>query len=986
MELERINDFCWRLPKRGSMRVDGIIYASRKMLDDIRHDESLNQVANVASLPGIVKASLAMPDIHWGYGFCIGGVAAFDMDEGIISPGGVGYDICCLANYSEILDFFGCRRRIESFKSYFDFPRLPCLDRKTLVAAPVFFVLEKFSDGKLIRLMTESWKELHVTSEHPVLTPDGMKEAGLIKQGDKVAIHHFDGVPFEEPSGEVIISECDIIEMAQNMGKGASGNAISQILSHFRKIGLLPLRYNSPQTPYLMRIIGFLLGDGTLYMEKESNRAKAAFYGAASDLESIREDIRSVGFTPSPIHSRHRRHDITTSYKRYMFEHHEESFYVASGGFGLLMLALGVPLGKKVEIPYAVPAWIQRAPLWQRRLFLAALFGAELNFPKTVTGHGYNFYCPTLGMNKTERLKEDGRIFLRQIALMLNDFGVETKKISERIELPGKNGEKMVRLRLILSSGNDSLCALYGKVGFEYNKKRRAQAVQAVAYLKFKQRHLELRQQLAENINCYSLATGTDGRAVHAMFNRLSPNWQFVSRYLKGCDGAIRVPAGFPMFDDFVKDATIGIEDSGCVWEEIIARDTISYKGKVYDFTMNHPAHNFIADGFVVSNCGVRLLKTELTLDEVKPKIREVVNQLFRDIPTGIGSHHKNLSLGPDDLKNVLKEGARWAVKHGYGDANDLEHIEAGGCLAGADPQAVSDRAKQRGRDQPGTLGSGNHFVEVQEVVEIYDEVAANVMGLFPGQVTIMVHTGSRGLGHQVCEDHIELMLAASRKYKIELPDKQLCCAPIFSPEGEHYFAAMAAAANFAFANRQMITHWVREAFGHALQMGPRDIGIAPVYDVCHNIAKFEDHRVGGVSRRLCVHRKGATRAYPAKHPEVPAIYRDIGQPVIIPGDMGRYSFVLVGTKRAMEETFGSTCHGAGRLMSRHAAMKASRGRDIQRELEEQGIVVRGASRATVVEEAPFAYKDVAQVVDAVHNAGISKRVAKLKPIGVIKG
>ena len=329
---------------------------------------------------------------------------------------------------------------------------------------------------------------------------------------------------------------------------------------------------------------------------------------------------------------------------------------------------------------------------------------------------------------------------------------------------------------------------------------------------------------------------------------------------------------------------------------------------------------------------------------------------------------------------------ARWAISRGFGEADDLDFIEAGGCIAGADPEALSERALERGSDQAGTLGSGNHFVEIDVVEEIYDAVAANAMGLFPGQVVFSVHTGSRGLGHQVCEDNIEAMLAASRKHRIEIPDKQLCCAPIDSPEGRRYFAAMAAAANFAFANRQVITHWVRRSVEHALGVGPRDHGIAPVYDVAHNIAKFEEHMVGGASRRLCVHRKGATRAYPAHHPEIPPAYREIGQPVLIPGDMGRYSFVLVGTKKAMEETFGSTCHGAGRLMSRHAAKNACRGRNIQAELEGQGIVVRGASRETVVEEAPFAYKDVADVVEAVETAGISKRVAKLRPLGVIKG
>lgn len=385
-------------------------------------------------------------------------------------------------------------------------------------------------------------------------------------------------------------------------------------------------------------------------------------------------------------------------------------------------------------------------------------------------------------------------------------------------------------------------------------------------------------------------------------------------------------------------------------------------------------------------NCGVRLLRTELETKDLAGKTRLVVERLFSGIPTGIGSHRRDITLDRYDLRGALMEGARWAVARGFGEAEDLSFIEAGGCIAGADPGALSDRALDRGSDQAGTLGSGNHFVEIQAVDEIYDDVAANAMGLFPGQIVFSIHTGSRGLGHQVCDDNIEIMLSASRKYGIEIPDKQLCCAPISSPEGRRYFAAMAAAANFAFANRQIIAHQVCLAVEEALCIGPREHGISTVYDVAHNIAKFEEHMVGGVSRRLCVHRKGATRAFPAFHPEVPAPYREIGQPVLIPGDMGRYSFVLVGTERAIKETFGSTCHGAGRLMSRHAAKKACRGRDIQAELAERGIIVRGASRETIAEEAPLAYKDVADVVEAVEMAGISRKVARLKPMGVVKG
>ncbi|MDO9532134.1 MAG: RtcB family protein [Deltaproteobacteria bacterium] len=385
-------------------------------------------------------------------------------------------------------------------------------------------------------------------------------------------------------------------------------------------------------------------------------------------------------------------------------------------------------------------------------------------------------------------------------------------------------------------------------------------------------------------------------------------------------------------------------------------------------------------------NCGVRLLRTRLSREHVAPLMKTLVDTLFTNIPSGVGSRRQDFKLTGSAFKKVLKDGCRWAVQEGFGEAGDLAHIEAGGAIAGADPEAVSDFALNRGKDQLGTLGSGNHFVEVGYVDEIYDAALAAQLGLFQDQVTAIVHTGSRGLGHQVCEDYIKVMLKASAKYGIELPDRQLCCAPLTSPEGQRYLAAMAGAANFAFANRQLITHWVRESFERVFQMGPRDLGLELVYDVCHNIAKIETHTVEGKSRKLCVHRKGATRAFPPHHPEVPEAYRETGQPVLIPGDMGRYSYVLVGTEKALTETFGSTCHGAGRLMSRHQAKKVARGRSIIQELAAQGIIVRGAGRGTIDEEISEAYKDVSGVVDVVHGAGIAKKVARLKPLGVIKG
>lgn len=384
-------------------------------------------------------------------------------------------------------------------------------------------------------------------------------------------------------------------------------------------------------------------------------------------------------------------------------------------------------------------------------------------------------------------------------------------------------------------------------------------------------------------------------------------------------------------------------------------------------------------------NCGVRLLSTNLVRDDVAPHLRPLVEGLFNALPSGVGSSGR-IKLSARDEKEVVTRGARWAVEQGFGTEDDLEHAESGGALEGCDPSVISKKAFDRGRKQIGTLGSGNHFAEVQVVDEIYEPEVAEAFGLREGQITLMIHCGSRGFGHQVCTDFLVVMEQAVRKYGIELPDKQLACAPYSSPEGQDYLSAMVGAANYAWANRQALTHWAREAFMQVLSVGPRELGMRLIYDVAHNIAKLEEHTYEGEKRRLIVHRKGATRAFPKGHPEVPEAYREVGQPVLIPGDMGRYSFILVGTPKAMAESWGSSCHGAGRLMSRKAATRLAKGRSIFREMEDKGILLRAAGRRTVVEEISEAYKDVSDVVRVVHEAGIATMVAKVRPLAVVKG
>jgi tRNA-splicing ligase RtcB (3'-phosphate/5'-hydroxy nucleic acid ligase) len=383
-------------------------------------------------------------------------------------------------------------------------------------------------------------------------------------------------------------------------------------------------------------------------------------------------------------------------------------------------------------------------------------------------------------------------------------------------------------------------------------------------------------------------------------------------------------------------------------------------------------------------NCGVRLMRTRLAAVDVAPRLEGLLDALHAAVPAGVGARGR-VGLSASELRQVAERGAAWVAGRGGGEG-DLARIESHGRLAGADADALSEHARERGRGQLGSLGSGNHFLEIQKVDEVYDAPAAAALGLVPGQVTVMIHTGSRGLGHQVCTDTLRRCETAMRRFGIALPDRQLACAPLDSPEAAEYLAGMRAAANFAFANRHVLAQAAEEAFGRALGVGPAELGWSLVYDVAHNIAKEESHLHDGKRRRLLVHRKGATRAFPPGHPELPPDYRALGQPVLIPGDMGRYSFVLLGTEAAMRETFGSTCHGAGRLLSRTAAVKAARGRRIAEELTALGVASRATGRHALEEEMPEAYKDVQDVVNVVEGFGISRKVARLRPIGVVKG
>ncbi|MDQ5987187.1 MAG: RNA-splicing ligase RtcB [Syntrophus sp. SKADARSKE-3] len=411
-----------------------------------------------------------------------------------------------------------------------------------------------------------------------------------------------------------------------------------------------------------------------------------------------------------------------------------------------------------------------------------------------------------------------------------------------------------------------------------------------------------------------------------------------------------------------------------------------------YGFPIGGVAAFDIAEGIISPggvgydiNCGCRVVTTKLSFDEIKSRLPELVAALFQNIPSGVGSTG-HIKLSHKDERKVLTDGSSWAVRNGYGTPEDLVATEDGGVIAGADPDKVSDRALERGRPQLGTLGSGNHFLEIEIVEEIFDRQAAAAFGLEIGQVTVFIHSGSQGLGYQICDDYLARMVKNAHKLDFELPDRQLACAYIATPAGQDYLAAMACAANYAWVNRQMLMHWTRETFEKFFHKSPNQLGMRLLYDVCHNIAKMEKFSMGGKMIELCVHRKGATRSLPPGHPAVPAPYAKVGQPVLIPGDMLTGSYILVGTERALMDTFGSAAHGAGRVMSRTQAVKSSKHRSITKEMADRGVIVMAGAKGTLLEEIPEAYKRLDDVVEVVHQAGIARKVARLRTVGCIKG
>ena len=981
----KINDWLWEIPKnfRADMRVPARIYASEKMLEDIFRDKSIPQLINTTTLPGIVKYAIAMPDCHEGYGAAIGNVAAMKYPDGVISPGFTGFDENCIPPESKILLENGAYLPIKEIKNQKNCKvKILNFKKNTFENAEPFNFLKKYNNPIIYQITTNSGEEIKATSDHPVQIKRGMKKIEELQNNDLVLIYPFKGVRYKEPSSQIILSEEGFKKTLKKLGKkNSQGSAVSQILKQLNARNLLPIKFNSFFLPYILKLMGYIFGDGVISFKKNP---QIQFYGEPEDLKEIQKDIIELGFKPSRIYSRKRNHSITTFYNTYKFSRTEHRVKIDSASLASLLIALGTPYGLKSHKPYRIPKWIFNCPLWQKRLFLAAFFGAELSKPKTL--NKYNFYAPQLNMQKIKSLRRNGKLFLKDIIRLLKDFGIQTYSVKDvpGYQYKGKQGET-VGLRLQIRGEAKNLIKFWETVGYEYNQGKQKEACLAANYLRRKLRIVNLRTEVRKEIR-KAYKKEKDSKKLFEQYKSKYTPVQFLEHSLFGKTrwtgkkvGDPRIAFNFPSFKEFKEKYAYG--NQGLVWDEIEKIEKIPYQDFVYDFTVNHPSHNFIANGFVVSNCGVRLLLSDYSEKEIKPYLEKLASEIQKGVPSGLGQG-RQIKLSTEQINKILEGGVPYLVEKGYGEKEDIENCEHRGKMEMADASCVSERAKNRGRDQVGTLGSGNHFCEIDKVEEIFDEEIAKVFGLFKDQVVVLVHTGSRGLGHQNCTDYLRIVIPASQKYGIKLPDRELACVPFNSPEGQRFFKAMSAACNFAWANRHMISYYVRKAWKKVLG---EKASLKLLYDVAHNIAKIEEHEVDGKKLKLIVHRKGATRAFPAGHPELPAKYQQTGQPVIIPGSMGTNSYVLIGTEKSKEAWYTAP-HGAGRTMSRNAAIKNLSGREIVENLEKRGIIVKCYSIKGIAEEAPQAYKNIDEVIEVVHQAGLAKKVAKLSPLAVIKG
>jgi len=966
--LRRVREHVWEIPRTGDMRVPARVLASEPLLEEIAGDRTLEQLRNTTHLPGIHKYALCMPDGHQGYGFPVGGVAGIDAENGCISPGAVGYDINCLPGDTEVELAFGRRRRIADLEEDFE-------DERAVVAADgrpaseITLFTEREAET-VYEVTTTTGETVTATADHPFRTPDGMVELDALEPGDTVFVSPFCGLEHEDPPEVTLLTEQDFED------------ANPQLRRVLDDRNILPLTTADETFQRLLKVLGYFTGDGSF-----GGEGQTWFYGDPEDLEAIREDVRAVGFTPSTVYSRDRSHSIEGT----EFQRTEYSFKTTSKAFRLLLRKLGAPAGPKVTSGFTTPAYFEHLVDWQKALYYSAYFGAEMNSPSAQ--HDTILHCPKVSQTRSVGTAESGEQFLRDLAGFLADLGIETNAI-ERFETDSNRDHETVRLRLGVKNDSRNVVNLYSKVGFRYSRTKQRRALKAIQYLRRKERVIDRRERVAGE----AAAMADGGASPETIRSEFDTNDRFIERSIwSGRDGRPRPPTDFPDFETFCEETDVREDMTvATTGADISARGSTA----VYDIGVDHDAHNFIADGFVVSNCGVRMVRTDLDYGDIRGREQELVDALFEAVPTGLGGGGVHEGSG-GDVEAILERGMDWALEAGYAVRADLAHCEDEGRRPEGDADAVSKKATDRGRNQIGSLGSGNHFLEVQRVTDVYRPDVAREFGLRENQVVVLIHCGSRGLGHQICTDYLRDIEQTHQGLLSGLPDKELAAAPAGSQLAAEYYRAMCGAINYAWVNRQLITHATRQVFADVFDASWEALGMDLLYDVAHNIAKKEVHEVGvgpegrpaggdaadREDRELYVHRKGATRSFPAGRPELPPAYRDVGQPVIIPGSMGAGSYVLRGGERSLSETFGSTAHGAGRLMSRTQAKNEFRGEDVQEDLREHSqVYVRAQSGATVAEEAPGVYKDVDEVVRVSDALGIGDRVARTYPVCNIKG
>lgn len=977
VNLKKIAQDTYEIPQEKGMYVPGKIFASELLIEKIKQDTTLQQVKNVAVLPGIYKYSLAMSDAHQGYGFPVGGVAAFDTETGCISPGGIGFDINCLTKDTKILTRFGAFKKIQDIES--DFIELKnahvdyvlkskvgqCsvisfdIKKNMFTSQQAPFFMKKQHSGDIITISTMLGYTIKVTKDHPVLTKQGMVIADQLSKGDYLAVYPFEGVEVTEADEEILVSE----ELFSNQQR-----------LELESRGLLPLTTCNSKLPILAKLFGYLIGDGSVYISNKKGFVNA--YGQKEDLEEIKRDLSELGFS-AQIYGRTRNHKIPTRYGLVQFTGEQHELHTPSTSLASLFYALGYPKGEKTAVAYEVPQWIIKAPLWIKRLFLSGLFGAELSTPKTHTKTGFD--CPILSMNKLTLLVNNGRKFFIQLMQLLEEFDVKTDKILQTHDFKNKHGSTS-RLRLQVSSEETNLLKLWSKIGFSYNKKRELLSQIGIMYVKAKKLCTMKRREIALEVKKLK-QKGLLLKEIQKLLTSNITNARFIERHYYENAGQ-RISLDFISFENFKQSKLEEIKKYGVFFDTLNIKNTEIYDDYVYDLNVKD-THNFIANNIIVSNCGVRVLTSSLNKEQVYEKIQDLLNALFKHIPCGVGEE-SFVKLTHEELDKVLEQGIDWALEKGYATQQDKQHCEEQGRMKTANAKKVSPRAKKRGKNQLGTLGAGNHFVEVQYVHEIYDKKIAAAFGITQkDQVVVMIHSGSRGLGHQVCSDYLREIEETYPELVKGLPDRDLAYAPAQSQLAQDYLQAMSAAANFGWVNRQLISYSTRKAFEEVFG---RDSILPLLYDVAHNIAKVEEYIIDGKKRKVYVHRKGATRAFGPRHKELPEDYQLIGQPILLPGSMGTASYILVGTDKAMNETFSSTPHGAGRVMSRKKAKDSFRGEKIKQELEAKKIYIKAASYKGICEEAPQVYKDVDEVVKVADEVGIGKKVVRLVPMGVIKG